>query len=231
MLLLYYCLCYYSITVCADTQSEAAWRLEIRGLLDALLKQQTQATVQQGFSKGWADWVLASLEIVECVGNELDPIVVGASAPVARAFDFSHYGNENAGNLDLLQHHQAELVKFGVKFGRNAFTMFDLHEHRDLYPIVHDGQEYCGDLDGGIAPFGLSAGSAAYQLRVAYKHKQSGAQKQRYRERHGEMAQVLSHVIYKHAHLLCWVQQNNAPRCYMLMCTSHMCNVEVDCQA
>lgn len=177
--------------------------MEVRDLLDALLKQ-TQAPVQQCFSKGgsrWADRVLASLEIVECVGNKLDPIVVSDSAPAARAFDFSQYGNEDAGNLDLLEHHQAELVKFGVKFGRNAFTMFDLHEHRDLYPIVHDGEEFCGDLDGGIAPFGLSAASAAYQLRVAYKHKQSGAQKQRYRERHGDVAQVLSHVLYKLAHL------------------------------
>lgn len=108
--------------------------MEVRELLDALLKQ-TQAPVQQGFSEGvsrWAHRVVTSLELVECVGNELDPIVVSDSTPTAKAFDFLQYSNETAGNLDLLQHHQAELVKFGVKFGREAFTMFDLHEHSDV---------------------------------------------------------------------------------------------------
>ncbi|DBA77694.1 hypothetical protein WJX79_004021 [Trebouxia sp. C0005] len=67
--------------------------------------------------------------------------------------------------------------------------MYDLHEHKNPYPTVHDGQEYHGGLDGGIAPHGLSIASAANQLRVAYEHKQSNAQKQRYREHHGDIAQ------------------------------------------
>ena len=113
------------------------------------------------------------------------------SAPASRSFDFSQYVNENAGTLDLLKHHQVELIKFGVKFGTGAFTMYDLHEHKNPYPTVHDGQEYHGGLDGGIAPHGLSIASAANQLRVAYEHKQSNAQKQRYREHHGDIAQVL----------------------------------------
>ena len=150
--------------------------------------------VPQDFSRvgsTQANGILASLEIVECVGNVLDPIVVSESAPASRSFDFSQYVNENAGTLDLLKHHQVELIKFGVKFGRGAFTMYDLHEHKNPYPIVHDGQEYHGGLDGGIAPHGLSIASAANQLRVAYEHKQSNAQKQRYREHHGDIAQVL----------------------------------------
>ena len=61
---------------------------------------------------------------------------------------------------------------------------------RNPYHIVHDGQQYLGGLDGGIAPHGLSIASAANQLRVAYEHKQSNAQKQRYREHHGDIAQV-----------------------------------------
>ncbi|DBB00881.1 TPA: hypothetical protein ACH3X1_000800 [Trebouxia sp. C0004] len=63
--------------------------------------------------------------------------------------------------------------------------MHDLHELQNPYPIVHAGQEYHGGLDGGIAPHGMSISSASNQLRVAYEHKQSNDQKQRYREQHG----------------------------------------------
>ena len=191
-----------AVSVCTDTHSDAAWRLEVTQSLKALLKQPSTAMVPQGFSRVGStqiNRVLASLEIAECVGNVLDPIVVSSSAPAAQPFDFSEYANENAGTLDLLEHHQAELIKFGVKFGRGAFTMYDLHEHKNPYPIVHDGQEYHGGLDGGIAPHGLSKPSAANQLRVAYEHKQSNDQKQRYREQHGDMTQVLSHVLHKPA--------------------------------
>ena len=153
--------------------------------------------------------MLALLEITECMGNILDPIVTSNSAPACQIFDFSQYNNENAGTHDLLNHHQAELVKFGVKFGRNGFTMYDLHEHRNPYPIAHDGQEYHGGLDGGIAPHGLGIASAANQLRVAYEHKQSKAQKQRYHEHHGNLAQVFSSVLHKLEcllnHALLWV--------------------------
>ncbi|KAL3139347.1 hypothetical protein ABBQ38_003682 [Trebouxia sp. C0009 RCD-2024] len=70
--------------------------------------------------------------------------------------------------------------------------MFDLHLHENPYPITHDGQEYHGGLDGGVAPFGLSVGSAAARLRVAYQHKQSNDQKQRYREKKGATVQGLT---------------------------------------
>lgn len=166
----------------------------------ALLNQPSQAVVPQHFSRvgsTQANRVLAALDITECVGNVLDPIVVCTSAPASREFDFSEYVNENAGTLELLKHHQVELVKFGVKFARDAFTMYDLHEYENPYPIVHDGQEYHGGLNGGTAPHGLSVASAANQLRVAYVHKQSQAQKQRYREHHGDMAQVLSYIPHK----------------------------------
>ena len=189
-----------AVFVCTDFHSDAAWRAEVTQSLKALLKQPGTAMVPQDFSRVGStqvNRVLASLEIAECVGNVLDPIVVNSSAPAAQPFDFSEYANENAGTLDLLEHHQAELIKFGVKFGRGAFAMYDLHEHKNPYPIVHDGQEYHGGLDGGVAPHGLSKASAANQLRVAYEHKQSNDQKQRYREQHGDLIQVLSHVLHK----------------------------------
>ncbi len=137
-----------------------------------------------------ASRVLFSLELAECVGNDLDPIIVSNSAPTCQAFDYSDYSDENAGTPHLLRHHQAELIKFGVSFGRNAFKMFDLHDYKNPFPIVHNGQEYHGGVDGGIAPFGLLESSAAAQLRVAYIHKQSDDQKQRYLGKHGDKAQV-----------------------------------------
>ncbi|KAL0030309.1 hypothetical protein WJX77_008995 [Trebouxia sp. C0004] len=154
--------------------------------------QPSKAMVPQDFSRvgsTQANRVLASLEISECVGNEVDPIVVSSSTPASQGFDFSEYANENAGTRDLLKHHQVELIKFGVEFGRDVFTMYDLHEHRNPYPIVHAGQEYHGGLDGGIAPHGLSKSSAANQLRVAYEHKQSNDQKQRYSDQYGDLTE------------------------------------------
>ncbi len=144
-----------------------------------------------------ANRVLFSLELAECVGNILHPITVSNSAPTSQAFDYSNYSNENAGTPHLLRHHQAELIKFGVSFGRNAFQMFDLHDHKNPFPIVHNGQEYHGGVDGGIAPFGLL--DAAAQLRVAYIHKQSDDQKQRYLGKHGDKAQV-SYIALQNIH-------------------------------
>ena len=189
--------CELGVSGGADTQNDAAWRLEVTESLKALRNQPSKAMVPQDFSRvgsTQANRVLASLEIVETAGNEIYPIVVNEPAPTSRDFDLSEYVNEDAGTLDFLKHHQVELIKFGVKFGRGAFTMYDLHDHQNPFPIVHDGQEYHGGLDGGVAPHGLSVASAANQLRVAYEHKQSSAQKQRYREHNGDMAQVLSHV-------------------------------------
>ncbi|KAL3155883.1 hypothetical protein ABBQ32_012883 [Trebouxia sp. C0010 RCD-2024] len=128
-----------------DTLNDAAWRLEVTESLKALRNQSSKAMVPQDFSRvgsTQANRVLASLEIVETVGNEIDPIVLNELAPASRDFDFSEYVNKNAGTLDLLKHHQVELIKFGVKFGGGAFTMYDLHDHQNPIPIVHDGQEY-----------------------------------------------------------------------------------------
>ncbi|DBA92471.1 TPA: hypothetical protein ACH3X1_002704 [Trebouxia sp. C0004] len=66
--------------------------------------------------------------------------------------------------------------------------MHNLHKCKNLFPIVHDGQEYHGGVNGGIAPYGLSDLHAANQLSLAYK--QSNGQKQRYREQHDDMAKV-----------------------------------------
>ncbi len=77
--------------------------------------------------------------------------------------------------------------------------MFDLHGYRNLLPVVHNGQEYHGGVDGGIAPFGLLESSAATQLIVVYIHKQSDNQKQRYLDKHGDKAQVCMYVLADHS--------------------------------
>ncbi len=176
-----------------------------------------------------ANNILASLEIVECEGNVLDPIVVSESAPASRDFDFSQYVNENAGTVNLLEHHQVELINFGVKFGRGAFTMYDLHEHKNPYPIVHDGQEYHGGLDGGIAPHGLSIASAANQLRVAYEHKQSSAQKQRYHEHCGDIAQVPFTSLHVCKIVQHWFNNILPSFSWLLNYIACMCKADVNC--
>ena len=105
---------------------------------------------------------------------------------------------------------------------------------KNPFPIVHDGQEYHGGIFGGVAPHGLSIASAANQLRVAYEHKQSSAQKQRYGEHHGDMALVLSHVCVSwHVCRDCaccesWVQQRLLPR--LASCLyMYMSKTEVSC--
>lgn len=87
------------------------------------------------------------------MGNLLDLIIVSNSAPTCQAFDYNNHSDGNAGTPHLLRHHQAELIKFDVSFGRNAFQMFDFRDYENPFPIVHNGQEYHGGVDGGIAPF------------------------------------------------------------------------------
>jgi len=88
-----------------------------------------------------ASAVLFSLELAECVGYELDPIIVSNSAPICQTFDYSNCSDEKAGIPHLLRHHQANLIKFGVSFGRNAFKMFDLHDHKNPFPML--ANKYC----------------------------------------------------------------------------------------
>ena len=74
----------YVVSVCTDTQLDAAWRLEVSESLKALVNQPSKAMVPQDFSRvgsTQANGILASLEIVECLGNVLDPVVVSDSAP------------------------------------------------------------------------------------------------------------------------------------------------------
>ena len=66
--------------------------MEVTESLKVLLNQPSKAMVPQDFSRvgsAKANGILASLEIVECEGNVLDPIVVSESATASWDFDFS----------------------------------------------------------------------------------------------------------------------------------------------
>ena len=56
-----------AVSVCADTQSYASWRLEVTKLLKALLNQTSKTPIPQDFSRvgsTQADSILGSLEIM-----------------------------------------------------------------------------------------------------------------------------------------------------------------------
>lgn len=76
----------------------------------------------------------------------------------------------------LMQHHQLELKKFGVHFGRDGVTAYDLHAEEEPFSIVVSGQEYTGGVDGALADFGLVKRCAACRCMVAYGHKRSDKQ-------------------------------------------------------
>lgn len=126
-----------------------------------------------------AEALLSSLSIQEVDGNELEPIKLPDDCPECSSFDFSQYHNEDAGTPDLLKHHQQHLEKMGVKFGRDGYEVFDLHNTKVLFTIMSAvGPSYRGNIDGCVAPFGLMPSSAAQQCRVGFVHKQSPKQKQ-----------------------------------------------------
>jgi hypothetical protein len=131
--------------------------------------------------------LLEYLQVQEVDGNELYPIQLPKECPVCDSFDYSQYAKEDDGTPALLQHHQRELQKHGVQFGRNHYTMYDLHNDSPLYSIATAKTVYRGRIDGCVGPHGLLPASATRQCRVGYGHKQSPAQKQAYRARHPEV--------------------------------------------
>ena len=93
---------------------------------------------QVGFTQ--ACRVLAALGIMECAGNDLDPILISSMTPASDCFAYTEYANEDVGTPDLFRHHERQLTQHGVKFGRNAFKLYDLHLHQNPCPIQRDGQ-------------------------------------------------------------------------------------------
>ena len=156
-------------------------KLIIREELSAL--RSVPASQPKGFSSVGsteAEGILRDLSLLEVDGNDLQPIVLPKRPPKCASFDYSQYENENTGNAACLEHHKKQLETCGVPFGLGAFKMYDLHTQRSLYSIrTISGQQYNGNVDGCLAPFGLMATSAGRQCRIVYEHKQSTIQKEK----------------------------------------------------
>ncbi len=115
------------------------------------------------------DSLLVELNLNEVDGNAIEPIIVPADAPQPNSFAYEIYPDENPGTPFQLAHHQKELERHDVHFGRNGFKMYDIHSERKMYSITaRSGQRYSGLLDGCVAPYGLMASSAGLHSRVAY---------------------------------------------------------------
>ena len=137
-----------------------------------------------------ADAILLELGFLQEDGNKAYPIVVPAEAPECSSFDYSQFSSKGNGTPQLLKHHQNQLTKFGVQFGRSHFEIHDVHTRRDLKLLLPSGTLYYGGLDGIVASWGLTKAGAVTEMRIAYEHKQSAAQKRLYREAHPEDLEV-----------------------------------------
>ena len=101
------------------------------------VQERTNARKSKGFSSvgaSEAEQLLHVLGIPETDGNQLAPITVPEECPACSGFDYSQYANENAGTTALLQHHQEQLQRMGVTFGRSGykvrcFSVVELHQH------------------------------------------------------------------------------------------------------
>ena len=101
------------------------------------VQERTNARKSKGFSSvgaSEAEQLLHVLGIPETDGNQLAPITVPEECPTCSGFDYSLYANETAGTAALLQHHQEQLQRMGVTFGRSGykvrcFSVVDLHQH------------------------------------------------------------------------------------------------------
>jgi len=138
--------------------------------------------------------ILEELDVVEVDGNMLEPIEPGDVE--CEEFDYSIFENENSGTPSLMDHHQRQLQKFGVQFGRNHYAMYDMHDKKQLYKIkTRSGKVYNGGVDACVAPYGLEKTSAGMRASVAYEHKQSPTQKNAYRESKG--LEVSSRMLHR----------------------------------
>lgn len=161
-----------------------------------------------------AEKLLAALGLQEVDGHKIDPIELPPDLAPSAEFDYSEFPNEDAGTPFLLEHHKKQLEKFGVKFGRNGFDVYDLHSIKSVYEFKSpSGQIYKGTPDGSVAPYGLFESSAALQTRILYEHKQNDQQKRKYREEHPDQFKVG----------LCFLASSQAacrPRCFPILSLS-----------
>ena len=138
--------------------------------------------------------MLLELGFLQDDGNKVDPIVVPDGSSICHSFDYSQFPSEDDGTPALLKHHQQQLSGFAVRFGRSQFQMYDIHRRKDLKLILPSGVSYIGGLDGVAARWGLAQAGVVSEMRIAYEHKQSSAQKQAFQEAHPQYYEV--HLLH-----------------------------------
>jgi hypothetical protein len=118
-----------------------------------------------------ANDLLTNFKITEINGCEEFPIIVPPDLSPCPSFDFSRYPDENSGTPDLMRHHQQQLTRLGVPFGRGAYAMYDLRGSTTCLRFVAKEQLYHGTTDCCLAPNGLLGNSPAMHLRIGFEHK------------------------------------------------------------
>ncbi|EFJ47210.1 hypothetical protein VOLCADRAFT_105187 [Volvox carteri f. nagariensis] len=122
-----------------------------------------------------AEQVLRTIGIRPCDGSRLASAELKVPPGTAHCyvFDITPYRSENEATPPLLQHHQEQLERLGVKFDvEGGFQMFDVHNRRSgSLTICCGGQTYRGIFDGCVAPYGLMGFGSLEQSRIIYEHK------------------------------------------------------------
>lgn len=130
---------YYDPLACfhsSHSPAEVILSISRATVTEMLAQQAQQALKPKGFSEVGsteAEAILTSLDIQELRGQDVDPINMPPDTPACSSFDYAKYKDEKAGTADLLQHHQAQLSKLKVPFGRGNFQIYDTHDVGVLY--------------------------------------------------------------------------------------------------
>ncbi|EFJ44749.1 hypothetical protein VOLCADRAFT_94818 [Volvox carteri f. nagariensis] len=121
-----------------------------------------------------AELVLHTIGIRQCNGRIVanEELQVPAGMADCDEFDFTPHGSEDEATPRLMQHHQEQLERLGVKFNvKGGFQMFVHNCTSYSLSICCVGQTYRGIFDGCIAPYGLMGFSSLEQSRIIYEHK------------------------------------------------------------
>lgn len=151
--------------------------VSVKERLDAVEKAQQQQQAPVPFSEvgsGVAEGILGVCGIEELDGNLIFPIAIPAEGPQCYSFDYSRFSSERDGTPQFMKHHQEQLERCGVTFGRGGYAMYDLQGAALSFSFVVQERVYKGTSDCCIGPYGLLGASRARNLRVVFEHKLPG---------------------------------------------------------
>ena len=96
---------------------------------------------------------------------------------MAEDFTYSRTQHEDNGAGAFVEHHRAQLKKFGLTIGKDGYSVLDLHAKRQIYNVELPGMIYRGGVDAGVVPYNVAEESAGGMLRAAFEHKFPAAAK------------------------------------------------------